>query len=284
MYVWLRWKLGHKEFKPYGRSNPAVRPEVGFGAKGQYPVPKRWWDKLKTYFVPPPPPPFSWATIGYWTAWGWGNGQLVDSAKVKAGAVTADDLRPTILKLQARGAKWVGVQDLVETRGMRDALKLVCKQQGLKLVVWTRPYSPERLAYVKEMLTYWAPDAYAINVEDAGDWGTFAHDLAASFPLPRVVWTNFPGAGAMPDGSYSIPQAQVWWADGYACITEAYVNENPQATPANLDWVARVKLGYVEVFPSIGIYKGWDVDDYTQMLYPFPAYSVYLVEYLPEFP
>ena len=285
MYLWLRWRLGHGEFKEYGPANKAVRPALPYGGKGQYPVPKSWWDKLKTYLpVQPAPIPFSWDTVGYWTAWGWGNGQFVDSAKVKAGTVTADDLRPTILKLQARGAKWVGVQDLVATRGMRDALKLVCKQQGLKLVVWARPYEPTKLPYFEELLDYWTPDAYAVNVEDAGDWTQFASKLAERNPLPRAVWTNFPGAGAMPDGTYSIPQAQVWWGNGYACITEAYVNDNPQATPANLDWVARAKLGYSEVYPSIGVYGGWTVEAYEQMLYPFPSFSVYLVEYLPEFP
>lgn len=46
-WKWVRWWRGVGEFKKYGPRNKLVRPNVGFGGKGQRPVPKRWWNRLK---------------------------------------------------------------------------------------------------------------------------------------------------------------------------------------------------------------------------------------------
>lgn len=292
MYLWLRWKLGHGEFKPYGRSNPAVRPNVGFGGKGQTPVPGRWWDELKARWSTRNPFPLTvnpaafWASIGYWTAWGWENGQFVDSAKVKAGTVTAADLRPALLKMKARGAKWVGVQDLVSTRGMAAAMKQACHELGLALVVWDRYYSPDGAFFKADAaIDFWKPDAFAVNIEDRGAWRSFASGLrSAHRALPLAVWTDFNGAGADGQGGYVIDEGRVWWENDFVCITEAYVNVNPTGTPEGMDWTARVKCGFAEVQTSIGIYGGWTVESYATYLRNFPNYSVYLAEYLPEFP
>lgn len=292
MYLWLRWKLGHKEFKPFGRSNPSVRPNVGFGGKGQSPVPASWWAKLATMWWNRNPFPLTvnpadfWRSVGYWTAWGFGNGQFVDSAKVKAGTVTAADLRPMLLKVKARGAKWIGVQDLVETRSMMLAMKQACFEVGLKLVVWDRYYTPENAFFKADAaIDYWKPDAFAANIEDRGDWRSFASGLAAAHPaLPRAVWTDFNGAGADGQGGYVRGEAEPWWAAGFVCITEAYVCVNPPGTPEMMDWTARTHLGFPEVFASVGIYNGWTVEMHADLLRNFPHHSYYLAEYLPEFP
>lgn len=293
MYLWLRWKLGHKEFKPYGRSNPAVRPNVGFGGKGQAPVPTKWWTELASRWAFRNPFPLTvdlagfWRSIGYWTSWGMWNGQMVDRAKVEAGTVTAADLRPTLLKLKARGAKWVGVQDAVPTRGMAAALAQACNELGLKLVVWDRYYSPGDFFHADWAIDYWKPfvGGFAVNIEDRGDWGSFASGLRSAHPgLPLAVWTTFEGAGVNDQGGYDRELSKPWILNGFVCITEAYVNSNPQATPDRLDWVARAQLGYVDVQHSIGVYDGWTVEMYAEMLRLHPNYSVYLAEYLPEFP
>lgn len=288
MYLWLRWKLGHKEFKPYGRSNPAVRPNVGFGGKGQAPVPTRWWNELKARWEFRNPLPLTvdpakfWEGIGYWTAWGFWNGQFVDRAKVEVGAVTAADLRPALLKMKARGATFVGVQDSIYTRMMSGAMKQACKELGLKLAVWEWAKDAQRAL---DVIAYWGQDvAYAANVEHYGPWGDLAYEVAEKYPAtPRAVWTNFTGAGAMQDGTYSVEAAKPFWLNGFVCITEAYLQDNPQGTPEVLDWTARVKMGYSKVFPSIGIYSGWTVERYAHELRNYPHYSVYLAEYLPEF-
>ena len=286
MYVWLRWKLGHKEFKPYGRSNPAVRPDVGFGGKGQSPVPKRWWDELTKRWWTRNPFPLTvnpadfWRKIGYGTAWGWGNGQLVDRSAVENGWVSAAHVRPTLLALKARGAGYVMVQDTLQARVCRDALKQACKELGLKLAVWEWGKDARQAL---DLISYWQPDAYCVNVEHYGPWKELSDAVQAKYPaLPKAVWTNFTGAGAMQDGTYSIDAARVFWGNGFVCITEAYVQESANLTPETLDWVARVKLGYPEVFPSIGIYGGWTVEMYAHELRNYPHYSVYLAEYLPE--
>ena len=40
MWQWIRWKRGHGEFKPFGKSNPAVRPDV------PEKIPAAWWARL----------------------------------------------------------------------------------------------------------------------------------------------------------------------------------------------------------------------------------------------
>jgi len=40
MWLWIRWKRGHGEFKPFGKSNPAVRPDV------PKKIPAAWWARL----------------------------------------------------------------------------------------------------------------------------------------------------------------------------------------------------------------------------------------------
>lgn len=292
MYLWLRWKLGHKEFKPYGRSNPSVRPNVGFGGKGQSPIPASWWAQLTARWASRNPFPLTvdladfWKTIGYWTSWGWTNGQFCDSAKVRAGTITAADLNRAVLAMKARGAEWIGVHDLPETRPMMEAFHEVCRMWNLRLVVWDRYYTPDGAFFKADAaIDYWKPHAFAANIEDRGDWRSFASALRSAHPgLPMAVWTTFEGAGVTADGRYDIELAKPWWLNGFTCITEAYVNSNPNATPANLDWTAKTHLGFKDVQHSIGIYDGWKVEDYAEMLRNFPAYSVYLAEYLPEMP
>jgi len=46
-WKWVRWWRGTGEFTKSGPRNKTVRPNVGFGGKGQKPVPKRWWNRLK---------------------------------------------------------------------------------------------------------------------------------------------------------------------------------------------------------------------------------------------
>lgn len=53
-YTWSRWRLGRKEFEAFGPGNMKVRPNVGYGARGQKPIPKEWWDEFKKRFVPAP--------------------------------------------------------------------------------------------------------------------------------------------------------------------------------------------------------------------------------------
>jgi len=62
-FRWREWVLGEGEFKGKGaRSKP--RPELGFGAKGQKPVPPAWWGRMEEFVArrekgiePKPKPP-----------------------------------------------------------------------------------------------------------------------------------------------------------------------------------------------------------------------------------
>ncbi len=62
----------------------------------------------------------------------------------------------------------------------------------------------------------------------------------------------------LPDASLSAPLV----ADGWACLTENYLGEAPNATIENTDWYAKTFLGWPETQPVIGIYGGATFDDY----------------------
>ncbi len=50
-FVWREWVLGEGDFKRHGPRNYKVRPDVGYGAKGQEPVPDAWWEHLEEFLI-----------------------------------------------------------------------------------------------------------------------------------------------------------------------------------------------------------------------------------------
>lgn len=62
-FLWREWVLGEERYADKGpRSKP--RPDVGYGAAGQSPVPKAWWTRLAAFLAqreagsePEPEPP-----------------------------------------------------------------------------------------------------------------------------------------------------------------------------------------------------------------------------------
>ncbi len=277
VWAWMKWRLAGQTYP-----RPAGVPAV---------IPKWAWHRLQ-YLVslrtpaPPPPPPFDpfalWSLKGGWTAWGFQNGQFCDRLK-PGDQMTANDVDKAFAIAQARGYKWVGVQDSPRTRSMAAALKAAADRRGLKLVVWEWVTDAGTSL---EVIGFWKPYVvgYAANVEHYGLWSELASVVRSLNPnLSLAVWTNFTGAGAMQDGTYSLEASRPWRDNQWALVTEAYVCQNPQATPANLDWAARTHLGYTFVVHSIGIYAGWTPEMYEEMLEPFGGlHSVYLIEYLAE--
>jgi hypothetical protein len=209
-----------------------------------------------------------WRSRGAWEAWGLTNGQFTPSQLASWAKL--------------HGFKWVAVLD---TRELREKVKpadlrIAFERDGIKLVIWSWATT---LPDAKASLAYWEPDAYVVNVEHRGPWYAFCQGLrahvGASYPL--AVITNFAGAGAMPDGTYSKQEASAFWSENFACITECYmVNEQgaqPSLSPSGMDWTARTQLGYPETFPCFGIYRTTS-KYYWPYLLDWPYHSWYLAE------
>lgn len=79
-------------------------------------------------------------------------------------------------------------------------------------------------------------------------------------PIPKAIVTNFAPFVAN-DGSAMFDKAAPLIAAGWACITENFVTESPNTTPANTDFFAR-QLGWSETQPMI---EGWHVADYGDL-------------------
>lgn len=118
------------------------------------------------------------------------------------------------------------------------------------------------------------------ELEGQGDYDGIINAIdAGSLPSCRkAVVTNF---NTPLTDSQGVPQPQFaapLIAAGFECLTEAYVNENSNATPDNMDLMAK-NLGWPRSQPVFGIYSG------PPTLYDpwksWPGYSLYSAEYLP---
>lgn len=126
------------------------------------------------------------------------------------------------------------------------------------------------------------PDAaFAIaELEGQGDYDGIVNAIQQN-RLPacrKAVVTNFNVPLTDPQGrprpEFAAPLVQA----NLECLTEAYMNENPNATPDNLDLMAR-NLGWPRSQPVFGVYSG------SPSLYDpwrsWRGHSSYLAEYLP---
>lgn len=143
---------------------------------------------------------------------------------------------------------------------MRDA----CASQSLVFTIWlTRPFDP---ASVRQACLDSGAAGISLEgeipgfVPEAVDWQACV-DAIADLPIYKSVVTNFAPfvtSEGYPDPSKSKPLVDAGWA----CLTESYLGEAPNATPENLDFYARSHLGWTETQPVIGIYGGKTFDDY----------------------
>lgn len=105
--------------------------------------------------------------------------------------------------------------------------------------------------------------------------------LNASQSVPasirRAIITDFTpfsdAAGYYPEKAAALIQ------DGWECLTEAYVNVNPNATPENLHFIATQHLGWPSSQPVFGTYGNMGLADYKPW-FNWAGWSCYLSEYL----
>jgi hypothetical protein len=98
---------------------------------------------------------------------------------------------------------------------------------------------------------------------------------------PKGIVTNFNHPlynDGTPAGEHSARLAAApHISAGFTCLTEAYIGDNPNATPPNLDRVGR-NLGWPTTQPVFGLYNEpmTTYDQYKN----FPGWSSYLAEYV----
>lgn len=95
---------------------------------------------------------------------------------------------------------------------------------------------------------------------EAVDWVDVIFHLS-DIDIPKAVVSNF-SPFVHEDGSPWPEKAQPLIADGWAYISECFITEAPNATPANTDWYATTKLGWPRTQPMI---EGWHVSDYGDL-------------------
>jgi hypothetical protein len=94
---------------------------------------------------------------------------------------------------------------------------------------------------------------------------------------PRAIVTNF--NIPLVDASGPNPQAAKPLIDaGFECLTEAYMGDNPQATPPRLDYTG-TRCGWKSTSPVFGVYNE-PLTTYTPYMATFPGWSSYLAEYI----
>jgi len=104
--------------------------------------------------------------------------------------------------------------------------------------------------------------------------------LGATVPaeMRKAIITNFTpmtdGQGVpLPDKAKPLIDA------GWECLTESYIGDSPGMNPDDMDFRATQQLGWPRSQPVFGIHNA-DIADYQQYVSRFPAYGVYLSEYL----
>lgn len=123
--------------------------------------------------------------------------------------------------------------------------------------------------------------AFAIaEVEGPGDYDGVVAAPAPS--CPHAIVTNFNTPlytnGTLQGDASAKAAAKVIIDLGYECLTEAYMGDNPNATPSNLDHYGRF-LGWPSTSPVFGVYNA-PMTTYDPYKGQFPGWSAYLAEYL----
>lgn len=117
------------------------------------------------------------------------------------------------------------------------------------------------------------------ELEGPGDYEGIVNAISdGQIPAsPKAVCTNF--NLPLVDASGPNPQAAKPLIDaGFACLTEAYMGDNPNATPNNLDLMGR-NLGWGSTSPVYGVYNE-PLANYEQYNAAYPGWSAYLAEYV----
>ncbi len=152
---------------------------------------------------------------------------------------------------------------------LRTALHL----RGIRFGVWE---DEPTVGSGPQAVRQYGADFYIAEAEQITPWPEFVANFRAANPsTPAAIITNF--TGLTPENVAVIEAHQ------FACLTECYLPENPQATPVAQDDYARRVLGFPRTQATVGIYSGvggdWHIEDYIPLLRGLPGW-IWLLEYL----
>jgi hypothetical protein len=142
---------------------------------------------------------------------------------------------------------------------MKDA----CLNRLIYTIWLTRPFTP---ASVREAVIQSGCQGLILEGEipghrpEAVDWADVVFHLA-DIDIPKACVTNF-APFVHEDGTPWPELAKPLIDDGWACITENFITEAPNATPANTDWYAKKNLHWPETQPMVEL---WHLQDYGDL-------------------
>jgi hypothetical protein len=121
-------------------------------------------------------------------------------------------------------------------------------------------------AYVRQAVLESQADAILLEGEvpatqpNAVNWPSVIAALE-DIDIPKGIVTNF--APFTDNLGNVLPWlAQPLIQDGWACVTECFLTESPNAFPATLDWFGKSILGWPRTQPMI---EAWDMGRYGDM-------------------
>jgi len=184
-----------------------------------------------------------------------------------------------VTKAVANGYKWVTYQWNDENHGPQQQALVHATRQAcvgkLIFTLWlTRPFDAAyaRQAAVEsqcsgiilegEIPSEWVNPATG-QVEpkpDAVNWPSVIFSLS-DLPIPKAVVSNF-APFVHADASPWPEKAKPLIDAGWAYISENFISESPNSTPARTDWYAREKLGWPSTQPMV---EGWHLQDYGDL-------------------
>lgn len=171
-------------------------------------------------------------------------------------------------KAKSKGYKWVCMewnQFGNSTRGV--AMKQACDANGLIFTIWfTRSGQPQndmdftaaeaRKAIVESGAQGFLgegeiPPELGGGVQNPSEqnWPELIHELS-DLEIAKGVVTNF-APFVHNDGKPYPEKAKPLIDAGWACVTENFISESPNSTPARTDWYAKSNLGWAETQPMV---------------------------------
>lgn len=203
---------------------------------------------------------------GLLVGWGLTNGQFTPASLARKAAEFRHKWAPD-------GIKWLALQEdfVNDSNGIRNADLIVpfvreARARGIAAGVWqTNP-----------RVQLWSGlDFYMAELERPIDTAAFAQ-LHRSWN-PRIPSSFISNLDTHGNPDYFKPLV----AAGFTAFTEAYLSDNPQATPERMDFTAR-QVGIPVSYPGPSLYAGRNghptLDSYD--LSRWPGWAGYLAEHL----
>jgi hypothetical protein len=171
-------------------------------------------------------------------------------------------------KAVAQGYKWVAYQwnDVnlgPQQQAACSAFRQACAGK-LVFTVWlTRPFDA---ALVRQAAVESQCQGIILEGEvpahrpEAVNWPEVIFELS-DLDIPKAVVSNF-AAFVHEDGTPWPEKAKPLIDDGWAYISECFISESPNSTPARTDFFATNALGWGRTQPMI---EGWRIADYGDL-------------------